>query len=400
MFDIVCAGHICLDITPVLPAGTAGIQQVFVPGKLTESGELVMSTGGSVANTGIALIKLGISTALVGKIGDDISGGITRRILEHNGGSGQYLSVAKNEATSYSIVLAPPGFDRTFIHNPAVNNTFGMEDIDYELVRQSKVFHIGYPTVMRRLSQNHGEELTRILQKAKQLGAATSIDTAYPDMDSENGRQDWQRVFENVLPWTDIFMPSIEEAMLMFDYSEFARLKAMDEDVLKNLDVDYLPRLGKRLADMGAGIVVIKCGTRGYYVRTQGAEALGKMGRGVPADVKEWADREIFSSIYHVDDVKSTTGAGDTSIAGFLAALVTGRSVTEAVDIACATGAACVTELSATGGIVSLNEIIAKSKVWRKRPCEYTGRYFVYDERHNVLAQNKEVMVYPGERGF
>ncbi len=390
MFDVVCAGHICLDITPTMQSG-ASIGRVFVPGKLTESKELIMSTGGSVANTGIALIKLGISTALVGKIGNDLSGEVIRRILAQNGGSGEYLSVAEHEMTSYSIVLALPGYDRIFLHDPAVNNTFGIEDIDYELVRQAKLLHIGYPTVMRRLSQNGGEELKRILHKAKELGTTTSLDTAYPDLDSENGSQDWQKVFENVLPWTDIFMPSIEEAMLMFDYGEFMRLKKLDEDILKSLDIDYLPKLGRRLADMGAGIVVIKCGTLGYYARTQGAEALQNMGRGMPRDISAWADQELFTNIYHVEEVKSTTGAGDTSIAGFLAALVTGRTLVEAVEIACATGAACVQEFSATGGIGLLGEIISKSATeWYKRPYVYKGNYFTYDERHDILVRERE----------
>ena len=117
------------------------------------------------------------------------------------------------------------------------------------------------------------------------------------------------------------------------------------------------------------------------------------MGRGVPADAAEWADKEVFSGIYQVDEVKSTTGAGDASIAGFLAALVTGRSLAQAVDIACATGAACVTAFSPTGGIAPLGEIIAWSATrWRKRPYAYDGNYFSYDERHNLLVKTRDAM--------
>jgi len=388
MFDIVCAGHICLDITPIFPAGAGDLAQMLVPGKLSESQGLVMSTGGSVANTGMALTKLGINTALVGKIGDDIPGDAIKRILAWDGGSVDHLSIAKGDTTSYTIVLAPPGCDRIFIHDPAVNNTFGAEDIDYALVQQAKVFHIGYPTAMGRLSQNRGEELKRILQQAKECGATTSVDTSYPDMESKNGKQDWKKVFETVLPQTDIFMPSIEEALLMFDLDEFNRLRDLDEDVLKNLDIDYLPKLGKKLSDMGARIVVIKCGARGYYVRTQGADTLSAMGRGAPKEIEAWADKEIFTGIYHVEEVKSTTGAGDTSIAGFLAALTTGCSLVEAADIACAVGAACVSDVSATGGVIPLGELIGKcTEEWRKMDYVYDGTYFDYDARSKVLVK-------------
>ena len=62
-------------------------------------------------------------------------------------------------------------------------------------------------------------------------------------------------------------------------------------------------------------------------MKTSGAESLREMGRGKPADVSDWADKELFSGIYKVEDVKTATGAGDTSIAGFLASLLNGFTV-------------------------------------------------------------------------
>lgn len=377
MCDIICAGHICLDITPVLSSKFTRADKVFQPGKLLETEELVLSTGGSVANTGIALTKLGIKTALMGKIGDDIPGNIVKTLLKEQGGQVQYLSIGRNEFTSYSVVLAPHGFDRMFLHNPAANHTFGADDIDYDLVQQAKILHIGYPTCMKKLAQNSGVELRNILRKGKELGVTTSIDTSYPDEDANGFNIDWEELFCNVLPFTDIFMPSIEEALFMFDHDEFCRLKAMNGDILENLNIDHLPHLGKKLLEMGAKIVIIKCGTRGYYAVTQGIEVLSGMGRGMPVEPEQWADKEIFSGIYHVDHVKSATGAGDTSIGGFLAALIRGYSLTDSVNIACATGAACVTSYSATGGIEPLEKIVLKSQdEWKKMPLEYTGQYF------------------------
>ena len=95
MCDIICAGHICLDITPVLSSKFTRADKVFQPGKLLETEELVLSTGGSVANTGIALTKLGIKTALMGKIGDDIPGNIVKTLLKEQGGQVQYLSIGR-----------------------------------------------------------------------------------------------------------------------------------------------------------------------------------------------------------------------------------------------------------------------------------------------------------------
>lgn len=67
MFVIV-AGHICLDIIPKWENG--GLNSI-VPGNLLEMDGVDNSTGGVVANTGLALERLGVKTELFGKIGKD-----------------------------------------------------------------------------------------------------------------------------------------------------------------------------------------------------------------------------------------------------------------------------------------------------------------------------------------
>ena len=75
---IISAGHICLDITPVFPTGRsyAGIAELLEPGKLIHMEEADVHTGGSVANTGLALKILGADVKLMGKIGKDEFGKI------------------------------------------------------------------------------------------------------------------------------------------------------------------------------------------------------------------------------------------------------------------------------------------------------------------------------------
>ena len=56
----VVAGHICLDITPMIPEqGSRRLQDILFPGSLLEVGEADIHTGGSVANTGLAMKILG-----------------------------------------------------------------------------------------------------------------------------------------------------------------------------------------------------------------------------------------------------------------------------------------------------------------------------------------------------
>ena len=80
--DAIVAGHICLDVIPQMShISSEMLETVFTPGRLTEVGPVTFSTGGAVSNTGLALHKLGISTQLMGKIGDDIFGRTVQQIL-------------------------------------------------------------------------------------------------------------------------------------------------------------------------------------------------------------------------------------------------------------------------------------------------------------------------------
>lgn len=388
MFDAISVGHICIDLTPDIPPREGGFADIFVGGKLINVGRIEFSTGGSVSNTGIALTRLGFKTPLVGKIGDDMLGGIIADLVKSQGGVSDYLITAKGEGSSYSVVLAVPGVDRIFLHNPGTNDTFDVQDLDFSLVADTRLMHFGYPPLMKRMFASGGAALVRLLSLAKEAGAATSLDMTLPDPSSESGRADWQRILAHALPYTDIFMPSIEEIIYMADRTKYDELKAKDSDILKNLTIDYISDLGARLISMGCAIVVLKCGTLGYYVKTSGAERLSRMGRAVPKNPREWADKELFSGIYKVENFKSATGAGDTSIAGFLAAFLSGYSPEAAINIACATGALCVTSWGAVDAIEPLPGVLKRIKAgWEKRPVSNAGARFQYDAKNALYIK-------------
>ncbi len=119
MGKVIAAGHICLDITPVFPAGRSygRISEALVPGRLIRTDAASVHTGGSVANTGLALKLLGNDVILLGKTGKDAFGALVRKILEEYGAGG--LIEDENSSTSYSVVLAVPGVDRISCTIPA-----------------------------------------------------------------------------------------------------------------------------------------------------------------------------------------------------------------------------------------------------------------------------------------
>ena len=125
------AGHICLDITPGFnPLLEGGFNEIFAPGKLINVEEVVIGTGGTVSNTGLAMTKLGIDVCLNGKVGDDEFG---RMIKDRVGfDKSAAFKTVSGQSSSYSIVLALPGVDRIFLHHPGTNDTFTADDFDYD----------------------------------------------------------------------------------------------------------------------------------------------------------------------------------------------------------------------------------------------------------------------------
>src|SRR5690349_20148989 len=113
--EAIVAGRIGLDIIPTLTNNAI----TLAPGRLIEAGKATLTATGSVANTGLALHKLGIGTSLMGKIGNDAFGqAILKTMRSYGLGLTTGMVVAPGEDTSYSIIISPPKTERMVIHAP------------------------------------------------------------------------------------------------------------------------------------------------------------------------------------------------------------------------------------------------------------------------------------------
>jgi sugar/nucleoside kinase (ribokinase family) len=385
--DVVVAGHICLDVIPEFPEGLGSdLAQILVPGKLVNVGNAAASTGGSVSNTGLALRRLGLNVAMMGKVGDDFFGKAILDLLKKYGVE-RGMSVVRGEGTSYTIVVAPPGIDRVFLHNPGTNDTFGPEDVNLDIVREARLFHFGYPPLMKRMYENDGEELVEIFRKAKETGVTTSLDVSLPDPSSPSGKVNWDSILRNVLPYVDIFLPSAEETMFMLDREKFFAKKrqAGPKDVLGFFELSDLSELAEKLLSYGAKIVSQKSGYLGFYIETAGKDRLREIGRAKPSDFDNWANRELFEPSFHVEHVASATGSGDSTIAGFLAAYVRGESIESCIKYGCAVGAQNVQVLDAVSGIRSWEETTQQlQSFWPKEKLSFRTPGWRFDEKGQV----------------
>jgi sugar/nucleoside kinase (ribokinase family) len=351
----IVAGHICLDVIPTL-LGTGDFASSFRPGRLLEAGPAVMSTGGAVSNTGLAMHKLGVNTRLMGKIGPDLFGRAILDIVKHHGGEplADGMNTVPGEASSYTVILNPPNVDRIFLHCPGANDTFGADDINYDSLHQTDLFHFGYPPLMKRLYQNQGAELVTMFRQAKATGVTTSLDLAMPDPTAPSGQANWPVILQGVLPAVDLFVPSIEEILLMLHPEIFKDVSTGTTPIT--------PPLASQIADdllhLGAKVVMLKAGHLGLYLRTAGEAILAGLGRARPGHLARWANREFWVPVFQTQ-VVGTTGAGDATVAGFLSALLRDLPPTEAVTMAAAVGACNVEAADAVSGVRSWEETLA-----------------------------------------
>lgn len=355
---IIAAGHICLDITPVFPGKkkVMKVDELLVPGKLVEMNAASVHTGGSVANTGLALKLLGNDVTLLGKVGDDAFGAMIAEILARYGAGG--LIVDKESTTSYSVVLALPGIDRMFLHHPGANNTFSASDVPEEALEQAALFHFGYPPLMKRIYANNGEELKQIMRRAKEKGLVTSLDMAAVDANGEGGRVDWEQLLKNVLPYVDFFVPSFEELCFMLDKPLFHQLTSSGEDCTDGLDTErYAMPLAEKCLEMGCAVAMVKCGLSGLVWKTADTRRIENAGQKWQTDRTLWADRSGHQACYQAEIVRSSTGAGDVTIAAWLTAALNGESPDECARLAAAEGAASVTSYDALGGVMTLEQL-------------------------------------------
>jgi sugar/nucleoside kinase (ribokinase family) len=359
----VVAGHLCVDVIPDLSGiSPDNFQAMFVPGRLLTTGPVTYATGGAVSNTGLALHRLGIDTQLMGKIGADLFGQAIEQIVSRfDPGLAEGLIVDPAASSSYTIVISPPGVDRIFLHCPGPNDTFIVEDVRYDLVAGADLFHFGYPPLMKLMFADGGSRLAEIFRRAKATGVTTSLDMALPDRAAAAGRADWPGLIGKTLPFVDIFLPSIEEILFMLRRETYEALSRQlgSPDILPLVTPELLSDLSRELVGLGAKIVGLKLGDRGLYLRTADRAALAGLGRAAPTNLNRWANQELWAPCFKVP-VVGTTGAGDATIAGFLAGLLRDLPPEEAVTAAVAVGACNIEAADALGGLRSWEETLER----------------------------------------
>ena len=161
-YDVTALGELLID---------------FTENGNSEQGNPLMEAnpGGAPCNMLSMIQKLGGTTAFIGKVGKDMFGRQLRQAVESVGIDTRNLMVDENVNTTLAFVHTFPDGDRdfSFYRNPGADMMLTKEEIQEDLIRNSKVFHFG------TLSSTHEgvREATRYaIDVAKEAGCLVSFD--------------------------------------------------------------------------------------------------------------------------------------------------------------------------------------------------------------------------------
>ena len=265
-YDVIALGELLIDMTN--------------NGKSERGNTLFEANpGGAPCNVLAMLIKLGRKVSFIGKVGDDIFGHKLRKVLDEVGIDTKNLIIDRDARTTLAFVQTFEDGDRdfSFYRNPGADMMLKKEDVNVDLLRDTKVFHFG------TLSMTHADvrEATRYaIEEAKKAGAIISFDP--------NLREPLWNCLDDA------------KEQVLYGLSKCDVLKISDNEIQwLTGEIDYTAGVRKIREKYNIPLITVslgKNGSRAYYKQPH------TVGDGIMVEVKPFIQKNTIE----------TTGAGDT----------------------------------------------------------------------------------------
>lgn len=278
---------------------------------------------GAELNTAVGLARLGVQSAMAGCVGADPFGDLLKSAARAEGVD---VTCLESSAKAPTAVLfkqwAGLRGDTSVYYYRATSpmaaghwqGTAAAEGLDAQ--HWDWVHATGITWMIGQASRDTAMNLVRM---AHQNGIPFSFDVNVRLKLS--GKDGWQQLVQDVLPYVTWFLVGDEEAMLLFDTDCATELEAK----LRSLGFN------------GIGVVV-KRGAKGVALSAAGEET----------EVPVWP----------VDRVVDTVGAGDGFNAGFIAGLLKGENTVDALRLGTLVGAFAVTSVGDYQGYPAWHEVV------------------------------------------
>lgn len=251
--------------------------------KLVEAATLTIGSSSVITACGAA--RLGLRTAFVGLVGDDVFGRFMLEAMQERGVDTTACVVDPDLKTGFSVILARGDGDRAILTFMGSMSDLRPDHIDTAFLSRVRHLHVGSYFLLDRLRP----ALPGLFREARRLGLSTSLDTNW------DPRGIWDS--GDLLAHCDLFLPNEKEARQISG-------RASLPDAL-----DILSKI--------VPILAVKLGAQGGLIRS------GETVLQLPPPTV---------------DIVDTVGAGDSFDAGFLFGFLNRWPLERALRLALACG--------------------------------------------------------------
>ncbi len=301
MAEIICLGELLIDFVPTV-TGTS----------LIEAPAFKKAPGGAPANVAVGLARLGVSSAFMGKVGDDPFGQFLAETLAEAGVDIGPLRFTDQARTALAFVSLRVDGEREFMfyRHPSADMLFTPDEVDERALRSARALHFGSISL---ISEPSCSATLHAIRTAREAGCLISCD---PNL--------------RLALWPD---PEAARAGLQLAMREADVIKISDEELLFLTGSDDPAAAREQLWHDRLQLMVVTLGAAGCIYFTPDHEGV-----------------VVGFSVQAVD----ATGAGDGFVAGLLQGLIRDRTairdpqrLREICRLACAVGALATTQRGA-----------------------------------------------------
>ncbi len=269
--DLICLGELLIDLFPA-----------EVGRRLTEVSAFHPKPGGAPGNVAVAARRLGLTSAFIGKVGDDAFGRFLIDTLAATGVATDAIRIDDEARTTLAFIALPDPHHAEFVfyRNPGADTRLRPDELDEALLRRARALHVGSLSLAVEPSR---AATLRAVEIARAAGALVSFDVNYRP---------------SLWPGPDAAVNAIRELLPRADV-----IKVNEEELRLLTGSDDLDAGGAALLAAGPSLVVVTLGARGSAYRSAAAASF------VPA-----------FAVPTVDAI----GCGDAFMAGVLVGLLGG----------------------------------------------------------------------------
>ena len=314
MYDVITFSDMCVDLILTGPDVSPEFGQIE---KLID--DYTLELGGSCNLFACQCAKLGLRTAVLGRVGDDSFGRLILHRLQEAGVDTRHVIIDPARKTGIGVALCPPG-DRAILTYMGTINAVYPEDVTDELLASTRHIHHGSFYLHTHLLP----AIPDIFQRAHQLGVTTSLDTNWDPANC------WEGNLDRILPHTNVFMPNDQEALQIF---QNLLKTAVPGQNVSNHDGDLLSA-ARYFLSQGVQCVTIKAGKQGASIYTN--------------------DQVLDGQVQPVTGGDSI-GAGDSFDGGFLVGWLRGYSLEKCLEIGLACGCSVASQIGGLAGQPTLD---------------------------------------------